>query len=131
MKSLILNFFLGVLKILFGFNPVVGHKNGGFFEILLERSLKFVSSKRDGTVLFNLSLILLSAEVDFIPEKWNYKGNILGVYGTGHIKIVLILLAEVVIFYIWAMIAQVGVLGLEHSITSCKVSLAMFIAFNE
>lgn len=57
------------LKIPLNFCSNAGYKQGGFSKTLLEKSLKFVLSRRDGTVALNLSFVLLSAKADLIPEK--------------------------------------------------------------
>lgn len=53
-KSLILNLFLLVLRIPLDFSSNAGYKGSGFFETLQEKSLEFVSSKRNDIVTFNL-----------------------------------------------------------------------------
>lgn len=68
-KSLILNFFLLVLGIPLDFGPDAGHKSGRFSKILYRKSLKFVLSKKNDAIAFNLDFVLLPAEVDLIPEK--------------------------------------------------------------
>lgn len=57
MRSSILYFLLLVLlRILLNLYLDDGYKQDGFFESLLEKNLKFVLSREDGTVAFNLSL---------------------------------------------------------------------------
>lgn len=69
MKSSILNFLLLVLKIPLDLSPDANYKNSGFSKILPKKSLEFVPNRKNGTATFNLSLVLLPAEVDFISEK--------------------------------------------------------------
>lgn len=68
-ESLILNFRLLVLRIPLDFSSDADYKGGRFFEILPEKSLKFISSKKAGIVIFNLGLVLFPVEVDLILEK--------------------------------------------------------------
>lgn len=68
-KSLILNFFLLILGILLNFCPDIDHKQGGFFKIFSEKSLKFVLNKEDSIVIFYFGLILMLAKVDLIAKK--------------------------------------------------------------
>lgn len=77
----------------------VGHKQDEFSEILLEKNLKFIPSRGDGTVMFNLSLVLLLVEVNLILAKQGYKKHALVVCHTGYIKMILALSTEVIIFY--------------------------------
>lgn len=58
-----------VLEIPLHLDPDTGHKGGRFFKTLLEKSFEFVPCRRDSTDVFNLSLVLLLAEVDLIPKK--------------------------------------------------------------
>lgn len=66
----------------------IGYENSEFLEILLKKNLEFVLTTRSGTIAFNLNLVLLPAEIDFISEKQGCKGDILRVCGTGYVKIV-------------------------------------------
>lgn len=68
-KSQILDFLLLMLRILLDFNLDASYKDSRFSEILLEKSFKFVLNRGDGIVTFNLSLMLLPAEINPIPEK--------------------------------------------------------------
>ena len=69
MGSPILYFFLLILAIPLDFCLDVGHKRGGFSKTLPEKGLKFIPSRRDGTIVFNLSLVLLPVEVDPVAEE--------------------------------------------------------------
>lgn len=104
MKSPILNLFLLILRIPLDYSPDTNHKNGGFSKTLLKKSLKFVLSKRDGTIIFNLGLLLLLAKVDFILKDQNYERDVLGAYGIGCVKIVRALLTKILAFHIRATI---------------------------
>lgn len=99
-RSLILYFFLLVLEISLNFCLDIGHKRDKFSKILLEKDLKFILNKGDGTVMFNLSLVLLLVEVDFILAKQGCIRHAFVVCHIGHIKIILALSTEVITFYI-------------------------------
>lgn len=62
----ILNFFLLVLRISLNLSSDTSHEESRFSKVFLEKSFKFVSNKRDGTIAFNMDLTLLPAEVDLI-----------------------------------------------------------------
>lgn len=104
MRRPILNFLLLVLGIPLDLNPNAGHKSGGFSKAEPEKGLEFVPSRTDGIVAFNLSLVLLLAKVDLIPEKRGCKGYVLGARGSGCVKIGILLSAEVVALYVGATI---------------------------
>lgn len=82
----------------------ISYKEGGFSEILSKRGLKFVLSKKNNTVAFNLGQILLLAKVDIILEKWGRKRDALVTYDTGYVKIVFALSTEIIALYIQASI---------------------------
>lgn len=108
MRCPILHFFLLALGILFNFALNTSYKDNKFSKTLLEKGLKFILSKG---VTFNLYLILLLAEVDFILEKQGCKGDALVTFSISYIEIVLVLLIKVVTLYMGAIIIQVGVPG--------------------
>lgn len=58
-----------MLKILLDFCLDASYKGGRFSKALPKKSLEFILNRRDGTIVFNLCLVLLQAEVDSIPEK--------------------------------------------------------------
>lgn len=113
------------------FNLDASYKNGRFFKVLSEKSLKFISSRRNSTVALNLSLVLLSADVDLILKEQNCKRYLLGARGIGHVNIVFGLLAKEIALYIRATVAQIGVPGLKGPILGCGVSFPMFLALNK
>lgn len=86
------------------FSPDAGYKSNRFSKTLSEKSLEFVLNKRNNTIIFNLSLILLSEKVDFISEEQNRKKNMLGVCGIDHIKMTLVLMTKIIALYIKATI---------------------------
>lgn len=100
MENAILYFLLLVLGFLLNLYLDIGHKEDRFSRTLLENGLKFVPSKGNDTVMFNLSLVLLPAKVDPILEKQNHKKDALIAYGTGHIKIICILSTKVITLYV-------------------------------
>lgn len=74
-----------------------------------KKSFEFIPSNRNSTVIFNLGLMLLPVNVDPIAEKQNRKGNALGAYGIGHIKIIFALSTKVIALHVKATIIQVGI----------------------
>lgn len=88
-----------MLRILLNFCLDIDYKQGGFSNILLKKSFKFISSKRNGIIAFYLSFVLLPVEVNPISKKQNYKKDTLVIHSIGHVEIILVLLIEVVIFY--------------------------------
>lgn len=66
MRSLVLNFFLLVLRILFNLTLNVSHKYNKFFATLSKKSFEFILSNKKSIVAFNLSFILLLIEVELI-----------------------------------------------------------------
>lgn len=91
-----------VLKIPFDLSPDTGHKSSRFSETLLEKSLKFILSRQNNTVTFNLNLVLLLVKV--ISKKQSYKKNALRAHGIGHVEIIPVLLTKIIALYIKAII---------------------------
>lgn len=60
-------FFL--LGIPFNFGPDASYKQGRFFKTLSEKSLELILSKKGSNAAFNLSFVLLPAEIDLVAEK--------------------------------------------------------------
>lgn len=86
------------------FSPDAAHEDSGFSETLPEKGLEFVLSRRDNTVAFNLSLVLLPVEVNDIPEEQGHEGGALEARGTGHLEIVFALSTKVVALYLGAIL---------------------------
>lgn len=82
----------------------ISYKQGEFSITLPDKGLKFVPSKKNDTVVFNLDFMLIPAEIDFILEKRDYKGDTLKVNDTGAIKIIFALSIEIVTYYMGAII---------------------------
>lgn len=101
------------------------HKRGGFSKVLAEKGFEFASSRRDSIVFFNLSLVLLPAEVDFVLKERGRKGDAFVARGSGYVEIVLTLSTEVVAIHVQTYIVQVGVAGLEDSFLGCEVCLKL------
>lgn len=130
-KSLILYFFLIMLKIILNLSPDTSYKHSKFLKTLLKKSFKFALSKKDNIITFNLSFELLLAEVNSISKKQNCEKNALIVYNFGYVKMILILLTKIVILYRQAFITLIEVLNLKNFILESKVCLLMFLAFNK
>ena len=116
MKGLILYFLLLVLEILFDLGQDVSHKQGKFSKTLLEKSFEFVLSRKNGIIAFNLRFVLLSIESNLISKKQSCKRDAFMARGFGHVKIILILLAEVIALYMRAFIVKVWVLDLKEQL---------------
>lgn len=99
-KNLILNFLLLILGISLNLYSDISYKQCKFFETLLEKGLKFVLSKRDDILTFNLGLMLLPSEIDPIVEKQGRKKDAWVACGTGDIKMVFVLLIKIIALYI-------------------------------
>lgn len=89
-----------VLGILFKLNLDAGYIYSRFSKTLLEKSLIFVTNKKNNIIVFNLSLMLLLAKIDLIPEKQSYKKDVFMICGTGYNKIVFALLKKKSTLYI-------------------------------
>lgn len=63
---------------------------------MLKKGLKFVLSKKDGTIVFNLSLVLLPIKVDPISEKQGCKRDALVARGISCVEIIFVLLTKVI-----------------------------------
>lgn len=68
--------------------------------MLAKKNLKFSLNKQDNTIIFNLSFVLLPTKINLILKKQDQKKNILVAYGSGHIKIIFLLVIKVIAFYI-------------------------------
>lgn len=89
-----------ILRIQFNFSLNAIYKQGRFFKILSKKDLKFILSRRNSIIVFNLNFILLPAKIDLVTEKQICKKYMLGNRGSGHIKIILVLSTKIVAFYI-------------------------------
>lgn len=64
-----------------------------------KKSFKLNLSKKDD-VVFDLSLMLLPAKIDYVTKKQNCKKNVFKAYNIANIKIIFILLTKIIILYI-------------------------------
>lgn len=69
MKSLVLYFFLLILKVPFNHIPDAIYKYDKFFKIFSEKNFKYIFNRINNSILFKLSLILLLAKTDFFSKK--------------------------------------------------------------
>ena len=130
-RGSILYFFLLVLEISLDLSPDASYKQGGFSETLLKKGLKFVLSRGDGIVAFNLSFVLLPAEVNPILEKRGCEKDAFVARGFGHVEMIFILSTKIIALHMQAPIVKVEVLGLKSSIPGGGVYLAMFLALDK
>lgn len=93
-----------LLRIPLDFNLDASHKGSKFSILLLKKDFEFVLTKKDGTIVFSLSLMLLLVKIDFISEKQDCKRDVLKIYSIGYIEIVFALLTKVIALYIEAII---------------------------
>lgn len=103
-KSLILYFLLLLLGIPLDLGLDASDEQIGCFEALVEKNLEFAPNRGDSIITFNLSLVLLPAEVDFVLEEQGHKRNALVARGSGCVKMVLALSTKVVALYMRALI---------------------------
>lgn len=66
-------FFLIILGILLNFHLDISYKQDKFFKNWLKKGLKFVLSKRNNNVVFNLSLILLPVKANLSLKRHSIK----------------------------------------------------------
>lgn len=69
-----------------------------------EKGFKFVPSRKNGIVVFNLDFVLLPAKVKSILKEQYLKTDMLRTCSTGEIEIILVLLKKVVALYIGTII---------------------------
>lgn len=69
LKISILYFLLLVLGIPLNLGLHTDQKQGRFPKTLLKKDLEFIPSRRDNTIVFDLSLILLLVEIALVAEK--------------------------------------------------------------
>lgn len=64
-----LYFFLLLLGILLDLSLNANYKEDKFFKTLLKKDLKFVLSRKNGIIAFNLSFMLFPAKIDFVLKE--------------------------------------------------------------
>lgn len=99
------------MRISLDFSLDAGQKSSRFSRTLPKKGLEFVLSGRNGTIAFNLSFMLLQAEIDLISKNQGCKKDALRACGISRVKIVLRLLTKIVALYIQAFIIEVGISG--------------------
>ena len=131
MRDLILYFLLLVLEIPLDLGPDASYKRDRFSKTLPEKGLKFVLSRRNNIVAFNVNFVLLLIEVNPILEEQSRKGDMFVACGSGCIKMILTLLTETIALYMRAPIVKVEVPSLEGFIPRGGVCLAIFLAIDK
>lgn len=99
MRDSILYFFLLVLEISFVFTPNVVYKQNRFPKTFYQKDLKFVLKEKSNPITFDWGLILLLIEVNLILKKQNCKKYIFMAFDSSSLKIGLILLTKIILFY--------------------------------
>lgn len=120
-RSLILYFFLLVLRILLSLGPDAGHNQDRLSRTLSEKSFEFVPTKESSTIAIKLNLVLLAVKIDLVLKKQSRQGHALRARSTGRIQIIFALPTKVVVFYMGTSIIQVDIPGLESSISGSGV----------
>lgn len=82
------------------FNLDANYKQVRFFKTLLKKDFKFVWSRKNNTIIYNISLVLLLTKIDLILKKPGYRKQILVACDFSFFEIVIIPVIKVVIFYI-------------------------------
>lgn len=77
-----------MLKILLNFCLDISYKQGEFFKTLLKIGFKFISSKMDSTIAFDLSFMLLPVQLDPVAKEQDLKKDVFIPRATGYIKII-------------------------------------------
>lgn len=67
---------------------------------MIKKDLEFVSSRKDSTIAFNISLVLLTTKIDLVVEEYSCKRYVFKICNINYIKMILVLPTEVVVFYI-------------------------------
>lgn len=103
------------------------YKQSKFFKILPEKNFKFISSRENSIITFNLSFVLLLVKVDLILKKKSCKENVFMACSTSCVKIIFTLLTKIIAFYIQAFILQVEIFDFEKASAKCKDCLKLVI----
>lgn len=130
MKSSILYFLLFVFGIPLNLSLDVSYKRGRFSKTLPNKGLELAPSK-GGAIVFDLSFMLLSAEINLVAEDQSHKKHMLRARDTGHIRIILVLPTEIVTLQVRTFMVQVGVLCLENVIPGGAIRLAILLALSK
>lgn len=115
-----------MIKIILNFYLNAYYKQNKFFKILSKKNLKFISSRRNNIVTFNLSFILLLTKVNSNSKKYINKKEIFITRDFTYIKMIFILFKKIVIFYIEDYVLKIRFLSYNSSILKYKVYLKIF-----
>lgn len=90
---------------MFNRNLDASYEQDRLSKTLWKKGFTFILNRKDNIVAFNLSLVLLSAEINLVTEKRGCKKSILVAYGSSYIKIVFTLLIKIISLYMQVFIA--------------------------
>lgn len=85
---------------MFNLSPDASYEQNRLFKTLLKKRLEFDSNRKNDTIAFNLSFILLPIKINFIRKNQGYKKNEWIICSTDYIKITLKLLTKIIASYI-------------------------------
>lgn len=128
MKSLILYFFLLILRFSLNLSPNASYKQDKFPKILLKKDFEFILNKRGNIILFDLNFILLLREIYLVIKKPNNKKNTFRTYSIGYVKIIFVLLTKTIAIYIWVFIVYIRITSLKGPVLESRLCLAIFLA---
>lgn len=115
MGGLVLYFFLLILEIPLDLIADVVHKWSRFIKIFSQKNLKFVSKKRNNSIVFDLGLVLLPTKVGLVSKKKLQKDALVAL-GFSSIEMIFKLLTKIIKFHVQVFIVQVRIFGLEKPI---------------
>lgn len=98
-KNPVLYFILLILKVFLNLTPDVLYKYGRLSKVCFKKDFKLVLFKGRNPVLFNSSIVLLPAEIDTFSNEKSYKKYAFITFCINRFKIVLILPAKIIAFY--------------------------------
>lgn len=96
-----------------------------------EKSFEFILIKKENTVAFNLSFVLLLAKIDFILEEQNSKENAFRARSIGCLEKILTLLTKIISLYIQDFIVYIEVMSFIGSLSKGGICFATFLALNK
>lgn len=99
MKIAILYFLLLILEIALNLSPNAGYKQGIFFKTLLEKDLELILNETGSAIMFDLSLVLLFAEIDLVTKKQSCKKHAFRLCSISRIEIILALPTKEITLY--------------------------------
>lgn len=95
----ILDLFSIVPGVYFNLIPDIVYKGGRLLQAFLEKNLKLLPTQECGSIMFDPVFMLLLAEEDPVSLKRDSKRYTLVTPGVGCLKMILVLLAKIVAFY--------------------------------